>query len=355
VLGTGGRSASTPRSPAQVPENAAGGGSFRLRTTSERNSARADLRQIGGSSTARGRLLARSGLPQRSVRLNGSVREVPARGSSFSTRSDPPHRDRQGTVAHLRKAGRIPRGRVRSRHRTRSPISLDAHRVRARPANRSLQHDHSNSRSTARMCTACSSTACRIDPRNRHLLHVDLFELKKGEEVTVEIQLHTVGESYAVDRLGGNAPAQHRPHQGPRPAREPAGLDRVLRRVACGLRTRPSTFETCRCRPASRSCPTWTEVVAKVAAPHVIEEPVVVAAEGEAEGAEAAAATEEKTGGLTTGGFCGRRSGVRAFSRRRRAATPHAGSFRVDRGSCQIARSPSHCPPPRRPEHGFTD
>jgi hypothetical protein len=36
------------------------------------------------------------------------------------------------------------------------------------------------------------------------------------------------------------------------------------------------------------------EVVAKVAAPHVIEEPVVVEAEAEAEGAEDTAAAEEK-------------------------------------------------------------
>jgi large subunit ribosomal protein L25 len=35
------------------------------------------------------------------------------------------------------------------------------------------------------------------------LLHVDLFELKSGEEVTVEIPLHSTGESYAVARLGG--------------------------------------------------------------------------------------------------------------------------------------------------------
>jgi large subunit ribosomal protein L25 len=44
----------------------------------------------------------------------------------------------------------------------------------------------------------------QVDPRTRHLLHIDLFELKSGEEVTVDIPLHYTGESYAVDRLGGS-------------------------------------------------------------------------------------------------------------------------------------------------------
>jgi large subunit ribosomal protein L25 len=43
----------------------------------------------------------------------------------------------------------------------------------------------------------------RIDPRHRLLQHVDLFALKSGEEVTVEVPIHTTGESYAVVRLGG--------------------------------------------------------------------------------------------------------------------------------------------------------
>jgi large subunit ribosomal protein L25 len=33
---------------------------------------------------------------------------------------------------------------------------------------------------------------------------VDLFELKSGEEVTVDVPLHSTGESYAVVRLGGS-------------------------------------------------------------------------------------------------------------------------------------------------------
>jgi large subunit ribosomal protein L25 len=43
----------------------------------------------------------------------------------------------------------------------------------------------------------------QVDPRHRKLLHVDLFAVRSGEEVTVDIPLHTTGEAYAAFRLGG--------------------------------------------------------------------------------------------------------------------------------------------------------
>ena len=104
-------------------------------------------------------------------------------------------------VAHLRKAGRLPA--VVFGHGLESiPVSLDAHEfehVRRTAHSNTIIELKIDGKDVHRVLVH----GVQIDPRNRHLLHVDLFELKKGEEVTVEIQLHTTGESYAVDRLGG--------------------------------------------------------------------------------------------------------------------------------------------------------
>jgi large subunit ribosomal protein L25 len=105
------------------------------------------------------------------------------------------------SVAHLRKTGRVPA--VVFGHGLDSiPVSLDAH-----------EFDHF--RRTAHSNTIIELKidgkekhrvlihSVQIDPRHRQLLHVDLLELKKGEEVTVDIPLHSTGDSYAVTRLGG--------------------------------------------------------------------------------------------------------------------------------------------------------
>jgi large subunit ribosomal protein L25 len=106
------------------------------------------------------------------------------------------------------------------------------------------------------------------------LLHVDLFEVKSGEEVTVEVMLHTTGESYAVARLGGTL--LH-------------NVDRV--RVRALPENLPDAFTFSieslvdfdaaihlRDLPLPDGVTLLSdpdEVVAKVAAPHVVEEPVV--------------------------------------------------------------------------------
>jgi len=104
-------------------------------------------------------------------------------------------------VTRLRKDGRIPA--VVFGHGLASiPVSLDAH-----------EFDHL--RKTIHSNTQLELTidgkekqrvlvhGFQINPRNRQLLHVDLFALVSGEEVTVEVQLVTEGTSYAVERLSG--------------------------------------------------------------------------------------------------------------------------------------------------------
>jgi large subunit ribosomal protein L25 len=104
-------------------------------------------------------------------------------------------------AAHLRRTGKVPA--VVFGHGLESiAISLDAHE---------FDHLRRTSRSNAIISLTIDGQGKRnvmlrgfqIDPRTRHLLHVDLFALKSGEEVTVDVPLRTIGESYAVDRLGG--------------------------------------------------------------------------------------------------------------------------------------------------------
>jgi large subunit ribosomal protein L25 len=104
-------------------------------------------------------------------------------------------------VSHLRKAGRIPA--VVFGHGLDSiPVTLDAHEfehIRRAAHSSTLLELKLDGKDVHRVLIH----GVQVDPRNRHLLHVDLFEVKKGEEVTVEIQLRSTGESFAVDRLGG--------------------------------------------------------------------------------------------------------------------------------------------------------
>ena len=104
-------------------------------------------------------------------------------------------------VAHLRKAGKVPA--VVFGHGLESiPVSLDAHEfdlLRRTVHSNSIISLVIDGKEKQRVLVR----GIQIDPRHRHLLHVDLFALKSGEEVTVDIPVHTTGESYAVARLGG--------------------------------------------------------------------------------------------------------------------------------------------------------
>jgi len=104
-------------------------------------------------------------------------------------------------VARLRRAGKIPA--VVFGHGLASlPVTLDAHEfdlLRRTVHSNSIISLKIDGQDTRRVMVH----GIHIDPRTRHLLHVDLFALKSGEEVTVEVPLHTTGEAYAATKLGG--------------------------------------------------------------------------------------------------------------------------------------------------------
>ena len=175
------------------------------------------------------------------------------------------------SVAHLRSAGRIPA--VVFGHGLDSiPVSLDL-------------HEFEHIRRTAHTNTIVELKidgndvhkvlihGVQVDPRHRRLLHVDFFELKSGEEVTVEIQLHTTGESFAVARLGGTLLHNiDRIKIRALPENLPESLEYSIEPLVdfdTAIHLRDLTL------PANVTLLSDPdEVVAKVDAPRVIEEPV---------------------------------------------------------------------------------
>ena len=104
-------------------------------------------------------------------------------------------------VARMRKAGKVPA--VVFGHGLESiSVTLDAHEfdlLRRTIHSNSIISLEIDGKDKRRVMVH----GIHIDPRTRHLLHVDLFALKSGEEVTVEVPLHTTGEAYAATKLGG--------------------------------------------------------------------------------------------------------------------------------------------------------
>jgi len=104
-------------------------------------------------------------------------------------------------VARLRKAGQIP-AVVFGHGLASKSVSLDAHEfelLRRTIHSNSLLSLEIDGKDKHRVMVH----GIHIDPRSRHLLHVDLFEIKSGEEVTVDLPIRATGISFAVDRLGG--------------------------------------------------------------------------------------------------------------------------------------------------------
>jgi large subunit ribosomal protein L25 len=177
-------------------------------------------------------------------------------------------------VAHLRNSGRIP-GVVFGHGLESIPVSLDLHEfehIRRTAHTNTIVELKIDGKDVHKVLIH----GVQVDPRHRRLLHVDLFELKTGEEVTVEIQLHTTGESYAVARLGGTLLHNiDRIKIRALPENLPESLEYSIESLVdfdTAIHLRDLTL------PANVTLLSDPdEVVAKVAAPHVIEEPVVAA------------------------------------------------------------------------------
>ncbi len=194
------------------------------------------------------------------------------------------------SVSRLRKAGRIPA--VIFGHGIASiPVSLDAHEfdhIRRTIHSNTIIELLIDGKKKQRVLV----NGIQIDPRYRRLLHVDLFALISGEEVTVDIPLHASGESFAVFRLGGTL-LHTVDHVKVRalPENLPESLDfsiESLMDFETAIHLRDLTLPE---GITLLSDP--DEVVAKVAAPHAAEvEPVVEAAEVPEEAPEAGAEAE---------------------------------------------------------------
>ena len=112
------------------------------------------------------------------------------------------HREITGkAVAHLRKAGRLP-AVVYGHGVASSNVTVDAHefdvlRKRIGPnALVDLSVDGSNAQPVL-------IHDIQIHPVHRRPLHADLFLVRMTEELTVDVPLVSVGESHAIEQLGG--------------------------------------------------------------------------------------------------------------------------------------------------------
>jgi large subunit ribosomal protein L25 len=187
-------------------------------------------------------------------------------------------------TSQLRKSGRLPA--VVFGHGLESiPVSIDTH-----------EFDHlrrtTHSNTIIKLVIDGKDThnvmihGTQVDPRSRQMLHVDLFEVKSGEEVTVEVMLHSTGESYAVVRLGGTLlHTVDRIRIRALPEKLPDALTFSIETLV--------DFETVihlRDLPLPAGVTLLSdpdEIVAKVAAPHVVEEVAPAAEAAEAPVAEA--------------------------------------------------------------------
>jgi len=227
--------------------------------------------------------------PQRSVRSMDPRKEVPSSVSAPSVLTASRRTEIGKSVSHLRKAGRIPA--VVFGHGLDSiAVSLDFHefdRVRRAGHANAILELKIDGKDVRRVMVH----GVLVDPRSRQLLHVDLFEVRKGEEVTVDIPLHAIGESYAVARLSGTL-LHNIDHVRVRalPENLPDALEFSIEPLIdfdAAIHLRDVAL------PAGVTLLSEVdEVVAKVAAPHVVEEAPVAEAEAPAEAPEAEAKPE---------------------------------------------------------------
>ena len=208
------------------------------------------------------------------------------------------HRELTGKkVARLRHAGRLP-AVVYGHGIDSDSISIDAHefeQLRRHSGPNSLV-DLSVDGSKARPVLVSS---VQVHPVNRRTLHVDLFLVRMTEELTVDVPLVTTGESPAVSLNNGTLlhPIES--------VRVRALPDHLPQAIEYSIESLVDFDTTIHVRdlviPADVTLVTdGEEIIAKVQAPRVEEEPIVVGAaevaEGEAAEAEAAEAAAGEGG-----------------------------------------------------------
>jgi large subunit ribosomal protein L25 len=210
------------------------------------------------------------------------------------------HRDLIGKkVARLRHAGRLP-AVVYGHGIDSASVSIDAHdfeQLRRHSGPNALV-DLSIDGKKAQPVLVSS---VQVHPVNRRTLHVDLFLVRMTEELTVDVPLVAVGESSAVANLNGTLlhPSES--------VRVRALPDRLPQSIEYSIESLVDFDTTIKVSdlvmPEAVTLVTDSdEIIAKVQAPRVEEEPTVVgtaeaeAAEAAAEAGEAGEATEDSGG-----------------------------------------------------------
>lgn len=195
------------------------------------------------------------------------------------------HRDVTGkAVAHLRRAGRLP-AVVYGHHVDSSNVSVDAHDFE-------LLRKHAGPNALVDLSVDGKKAQpvlinqVQVHPVNRRLLHADLFLVRMTEELTVDVPLVAIGESTAVTLAGGTLlhPIET--------VKVRALPDHLPQSIEYSVESLIDFETTLHVRdlvvPSDVTLLTdGDETIAKVQAPRV-EEVVVVAEEGAADGAEAA-------------------------------------------------------------------
>lgn len=213
------------------------------------------------------------------------------------------HREVTGKAVHrMRKAGRLP-AVVYGHGQGSANVSVDTHefeQLRKHTGPNALVDLSIDGKKSQPVLIS----SVQVHPVNRRALHLDLFLVRMTEEMTVDVPLVPVGESIAINQLGGTllhvtdtvkvkALPDHLPQSIEYPIESLVDFD-------AQIHVRDLTV------PDDVTLVTdGDEIVAKVQAPRVEVEEAPVAAEGEApeaaEAAESGAAEGEASGDSGSG------------------------------------------------------
>jgi large subunit ribosomal protein L25 len=210
------------------------------------------------------------------------------------------HRDLTGKkVARLRHAGRLP-AVVYGHGIDSASVSLDAHdfeQLRRHSGPNALVDLSIDGQKPQPVLVS----SVQVHPVNRRTLHVDLFLVRMTEELTVDVPLVAVGESPAVANSGGTL---LHPSESVRIRALPDHLPQSIEYSIEALVDFDTTIKVADLIiPSDVTLLTdGDEIIAKVQAPRVEEEPTVVGVAEAAEAeAEAAAEAGESTDGSDSG------------------------------------------------------